>query len=187
MGYQDDLTSGVSHSPPCRASDGPRVPWAAVEPLGPPPGPRRTYATATARRAPSIGPATYIQRSWKSPRAKSGPSERAGCIDAPLTGLAHRPARAMYAPTPTADSGPMVGALDAVPKIVLTNPSVRRVSTTKAWVLVKPAPAVWHQGLQRFRIVREAEDRPPPRRRSGPECSRAHVATGSHCAAQTRC
>jgi hypothetical protein len=34
----------------------------------------------------------------------AGPKERAGFIDAPLTGLDHNPARTMYPPTASADS-----------------------------------------------------------------------------------
>src|SRR5829696_169359 len=46
----------------------------------------------------------------------------------------------MYAPTPSADSGPRFCALDAVPRITLNNPTVRISSMTIAWTSVIPAP-----------------------------------------------
>ena len=39
--------------------------------------------------------ATYTQYAVQSPLTNAGPNERAGFIEAPLTGAAHRPARAM--------------------------------------------------------------------------------------------
>jgi len=41
----------------------------------------------TARMPPSTGPARYGQKWAKSPRIRSGPNERAGFIDAPVSGL----------------------------------------------------------------------------------------------------
>ena len=57
---------------------------------------------------------------------------RAGFIEAPEIGLPHRPASAMYAPTPIAPMMPMFWAPDAVPKITLSRPNVRTVSIQNA-------------------------------------------------------
>ena len=57
---------------------------------------------------------------------------RAGFIDVPEMGLPHRPARAMYPPTPMAPNRPTFWAPEAVPRITLTRPSVRMNSIQKA-------------------------------------------------------
>lgn len=57
------------------------------------------YAIPTAMTAPARGPATYAHQSVRSPPTSAGPSERAGFIDAPVTGAAHKPARLMYPAT----------------------------------------------------------------------------------------
>lgn len=70
------------------------APCAAREPDSPPPRPLSTNATPTARVAPISGPATYTQYELKLAPTASGPKVRAGFIDAPEIGLAHRPASA---------------------------------------------------------------------------------------------
>lgn len=71
-------------------------------------------------------------------RAMSGPRDRAGFMDAPLTGLDHRPARMMYPPTAMAARAPTFWAVEAVPRMVLTRPRVRTVSTSSARVGLNP-------------------------------------------------
>ena len=56
----------------------------------------------------------------------------AGFIEAPEIGLPHRPASAMYAPTPRAPMTPRFCAPDAVPRMTLTRPNVSTNSMTKA-------------------------------------------------------
>ena len=73
----------------------PSVPCAALVPDVPPPGPRNTYAIPTAMAPPAIGPAKYTHHDVQSLKTRAGPSERAGFMDAPLTGAAHSPASAM--------------------------------------------------------------------------------------------
>src|SRR4029077_5816816 len=69
---------------------------------------------------------------------RSGANDRTGFIDAPLSGLDHNPARAIYAPTATADSAPTFCALDAVPRMTLTKPMVSTASTSIA--RISPTP-----------------------------------------------
>ena len=59
---------------------------------------------------------------------------RAGFIDVPEIGLPHRPANAMYPPTPNAPKMPMFWAPEAVPRMTLTRPSVRMNSIQNAAV-----------------------------------------------------
>src|SRR4029079_1445688 len=106
----------------------PMVRGAPPPPLRPPPRPRSTYAMPTAIRPPATGPARYAHHAVQSPFTKTGPSDRAGFIDAPLTGDPHSPARAMQLPTPIAASGPICWAPDAVPRITLTSPAVSTIS-----------------------------------------------------------
>jgi len=73
----------------------PSVPIAAWVPLRPPPGPRRTKAIPTAMAPPTKGPIRYAHHEVQSFSTRAGPSDRAGFIDAPLTGEPHSPARAM--------------------------------------------------------------------------------------------
>ena len=49
----------------------------------------------TAIAAPATGPTRYAHHDVQSPNTRAGPSERAGFIDAPLTGAPHSPASAM--------------------------------------------------------------------------------------------
>ena len=49
----------------------------------------------TAITAPASGPARYAHHAVQSPGTRSGPSDRAGFIDAPLGGPAQSPASAM--------------------------------------------------------------------------------------------
>ena len=61
-----------------------------------------------------------------------GTEVQAAFIDAPEIGLPHNPARAMYAPTPSAPIPPRFWAPDAVPRMTLTSPNVRTVSIHNA-------------------------------------------------------
>ena len=63
---------------------------------------------------------------------------RAGFIEAPEIGLAHSPASAMYAPTPSAPMTPRFCAPDAVPRMTLTRPNVSTVSMTNALNALNP-------------------------------------------------
>ena len=49
----------------------------------------------TAMAPPAIGPTRYAHHEVQSPFTRAGPSDRAGFIDAPLTGEPHSPASAM--------------------------------------------------------------------------------------------
>src|SRR5215471_14618831 len=118
----------------------PIVPCAAATPLRPPPRPRKIKAMPTAMAPPATGPTRYAHHDVQSPLTSAGPSERAGFIDAPLTGEPHSPAKAMYPPTPNAASGPIACAPDAVPKITLTSPAVSTSSHSIAVVVEIPAP-----------------------------------------------
>lgn len=71
----------------------------------------------------------------KLARTRSGANDRTGFIEAPLTGAAQRPAKAMYPPTAIAPLVPMFRAPDAVPKIVFTNPAVSTASSMSAFAL----------------------------------------------------
>src|SRR3984885_7803059 len=105
-----------------------------------PPRPRRIIAAPTASVAPTSGPATYAQYEDQSPDTSAGPNERAGFIDAPLTGAAQRPASATYPPTPSAPIVPTFCAAEAVPRITLTSPPVTAVSIRNACQLWYPGP-----------------------------------------------
>ena len=52
-------------------------------------------STTTAMRPPASGPTRYAHHEVQSPSTSAGPSDRAGFIDAPLTGDPHSPASAM--------------------------------------------------------------------------------------------
>ena len=69
---------------------------------------------------------------------RSGPNVLAGFIDAPEMGLPHRPASAMYPPTPRAPKTPRFWAPEAVPRMTLTSPRVRTVSIRNASVEENP-------------------------------------------------
>ena len=60
----------------------------------------------------------------------SGPSVRAGFIDAPLIGLANRPNSATVEPTAMAALWPMLRPPVAVLRMILTKIAVRTVSMT---------------------------------------------------------
>src|SRR3954464_4079932 len=94
----------------------------------------------TAIAAPATGPTRYAHHDVQSPNTRAGPSERAGVIDAPLTGAPPTPARGMWPPTPMAANGPICWAPDAVPRITLTRPVVRTSSHSIAVVDEMPAP-----------------------------------------------
>src|SRR5579871_4724677 len=117
-----------------------RRPWAARIAGSSPPGPRRMWAIPTAIIAPTSGPATYTQAWPRFPSTMSGPRDRAGFMDAPLTGAAQRPARPMYPPTANAARVPTLWAREAVPRIVLTRPTVRTTSMENACRSVMPGP-----------------------------------------------
>src|SRR5205823_2425700 len=80
------------------------------------------------------------QEDPKSPETISGPSERAGFIEASVSGLDHNPARATYPPTATAESPPTFRPSDAVPMITLIRPVVRTSSVTTAGASPTPGP-----------------------------------------------
>ena len=71
----------------------PKVPEAARRPVTPPPAPRRTNATPAATKDPASGPTMYAHQAVSTPRMRAGASERAGFMEAPLTGAPMRPAR----------------------------------------------------------------------------------------------
>src|ERR1700730_8763961 len=84
----------------------------------------------TAMVAPMSGPKTYTHQPLKSLAMMSGPSVRAGFMDAPLMGLAKRPSRAMVAPTASAALWAMLRDPVAVLRITVTRIVVRTISMT---------------------------------------------------------
>src|SRR6202521_5285078 len=78
----------------------------------------------------------------KLPRTKSGASDLAGFIEAPVIGAAQSPARAIYPPTAIAPLVPMLRAPDAVPRIVFTNPAVSTTSIASAFPPPTPLPGM---------------------------------------------
>ena len=86
----------------------------------------------------------------KFPRARSGPKERIGFIEAPDIGAAHKPASSMYPPNAIAALEPMFRAPDAVPRIVFTNPVVKTISIASAVKL--PTQSIQVQ-LQPFPVL----------------------------------
>src|SRR5215469_988895 len=92
--------------------------------------PRTALMITTAMAAPSTGPAIYTHHPVKSVLTMSGPSVRAGFIDAPLMGLANNPSRAMVAPTASAALWPMLRYPVAVLRITETRIAVSTISIT---------------------------------------------------------
>ena len=84
----------------------------------------------TAMQAPARSPATYTHQPVKFAATTSGPSVRAGFMDAPLIGLANRPSNATVAPTAIAALWPMLRAPVAVCRMTLTRIAVSRTSIT---------------------------------------------------------
>src|SRR5437764_697018 len=70
-------------------------------------------------------------------------------MEAPLTGLDHRPASAMYPPTAMADSGPTFCADDAVPRMTLTSPTVPSSSLKRRRPSTAGSSYVAHHGDSR--------------------------------------
>ena len=99
-------------------------------------------ANATAMSIPMSGPTRYTHKWAKSVETTSGANERTGFIDAPLIGLAHSPASAMYPATPRAENVPTFWAPDAVPRMVVTSPQVRATSMRNAWASVTWGPGM---------------------------------------------
>src|SRR5262249_48369070 len=80
--------------------------------------------------APMRGAKAYTHQPVKSLATMSGPSVRAGFIDAPLIGLAKSPRSAMVAPTARAALWPMLRYPVAVLRMTLTRIAVSTISMT---------------------------------------------------------
>jgi hypothetical protein len=96
----------------------------------------RGMAHSGPMRAATQRPLLPIQAVPTSPRSRSGANDRAGFIEAPLIGAAHRPASAIYPPTAMAPLGPMLRAPEAVPRIVFTSPALCTTSIASTAVLM---------------------------------------------------
>src|SRR5215468_75526 len=95
-----------------------------------PGSPRTRLMITTAMQAPMTGPRTYTHQPVKSVLTISGPSERAGFIDAPLIGLANSPSSATVEPTAIAALWPIDRCPVAVLRMMLTKIVVSSASIT---------------------------------------------------------
>src|SRR3954454_22240931 len=96
--------------------------------------------------APKTGPTTYIQKSVHSPDASAGPNERAGFIDAPVTGPPNSassptaPPMAIAAAAPTARVSVATATITNISTAVST-PSYRSAVADATWGTVAPSAA----------------------------------------------
>src|SRR5689334_3558295 len=94
----------------------------------------------TAITPPATGPTRYAHHAAQSPLTRTGPSDRAGFIDAPLTGDAHNPASAVQLAPPRAASRPICCAPDAGAGLQLNRPAGSTISHSIAATAEIPLP-----------------------------------------------
>src|SRR5436190_955375 len=78
------------------------------------------------------GPRALVRRRPAGAGAGAGAGDRAGFIDAPLTGPAKRPQSATVAPTARAALGPTTRSRVAVPRTTVTSSQVNATSIARA-------------------------------------------------------
>jgi hypothetical protein len=96
-------------------------------------------------------------------RQGPGPRERAGFIEAPEMGAAHKPATIMQPPTATATLAPMLRAPEAVTRTTLTSPAV---STTSTSTVVAAGPDAWDGGTKLGDVTEGGSEEARPLRRT---------------------